>query len=773
MTQTPETTPTPPTADAGDEIDLRAYWRVVVRRRWLILAVFAAAVALTLLVTLRQTKVWAATATLVIETTAPRVLDKEQVQDVVETGAGSYWSSKEYFETQYKVIASRSVAQRVVEKLQLKQNDRFLGIDELEPGKREEERQRLDPVLVLQERLKVLPVKDSRVVRIQVEDRDPQQAALLANAVAESYIADNLSVRASTTQSASDWLEQQLADLEGQLDKSGKALFDFKKDHDIVATTWEDRQSMVTQRLVAINDALSKMRIQRAQLEARNDSIRAFGEAVKGDAPGLASMSEAPDVVKLSAATVAEARRASPGGAGAGIAEALPAVGTLQFISGSATIQQLKFRYLDGKIECADLETRYGPQHPKKEACDSKVATAKASLLAEIQASLDSAKAEYAEVLNSERKLKALLEQTKADAFAVNQYERDYLELKRTYDNNQRLYELVLKRLKDASVTGMLQMSNVRILDRAQPEEKPVSPRPVRNLAVALLLGLMGGVGLAFLLESLDTSVTTREQVEERLGLSFLGIIPSIEEGGGVGDRDVYVHANPKSAAAECLRSVRANLLFMSPEKPLKTILVTSSGPSEGKTTTASSLAQIMADAGNRVLLVDADMRRPRIHNIFKLGKGSGLSSLILGDGSLEEAIRPTAIANLAVLPCGPIPPNPNELLHTAHFAALLKTLEERFDRIIIDSPPAGVVADAAVIATQVDGTVLVLKAGQTSRDAAVRTVRSLHDVKGRIFGAVLNDLDLDDQRYGQYYQYYRYGYYGESSPSAPTGTAT
>jgi len=722
---TPTTTP-----DQGDELDLRAYWRVIVRRRWLILGVFAAAVVLTMLVTLRQTRIWAATATLVIETNAPRVLDKDQVQDVVDTGVGGFWSSKEYYETQYKVITSRSVVQRVVEKLQLKQNDRFLGIEDLDTAKKEEARQKLDPVLLLQERLKVLPVKDSRVVRIQVEDRDPQQAALLANAMAESYIADNLSVRSTTTQSASDWLEQQLADLEGQLDRSGKALFDFKKDHDIVATTWEDRQGMVTQRLVAINDALSKARIQRAQLEARNEAIRSLGDAVERNDPAFES---------------------------------------LQVIAANATIQQLKFRYLDAKIECADLASRYFDDHPKKEACDGKVGTAKTSLMREVRSALDSAKNEFDEVVTTERKLRNLLEQTKAEAFAVNQFERDYLELKRSYDNNQRLYEMVLKRLKDASVTGMLQMSNVRILDRAQPEEKPVSPRPIRNLVAAMLLGLIGGVALAFLLEQLDTSITTREQVEDGLGVAFLGIVPSIEAeaAGQKVDRDRYVHANPKSAAAECLRSVRTNLLFMSPEKPLKTILVTSSGPSEGKTTIAVSLAQIMADGGNRVLLIDADMRRPRVHHVFGLPKEAGLSSLILGEGSLESAILPTGIANLSIIPCGPLPPNPNELLHATNFANLLATLSDQFDRIIIDSPPAGVVADAVVISTQVDGTLVVLKAGQTSRDAAVRTLRSLLDVKARVLGAVLNDLDLQDQRYGQYYQYYRYGYYGDGGDLA------
>jgi polysaccharide biosynthesis transport protein len=755
----PYVAPPPP----GQELDLRAYWRVILRRRWTILGVFAAVVAATLLVTVRQPKIFSATATLVIDANAPRVLDKEQVQDVAESGAGGYLSSREYYETQYKVIGSRTVAQRVVERLQLAQNDRFLGIEELDATKRDQERRRLDPVLLFQDRLKVAPVKDSRIVRISIEDRDPQQAAVLANALAEAYIADNLSVRSATTQTASDWLEQQLADLEGQLDRSGKELFEFKKSHDIVATTWEDRQSMVSQRLVAINDALSKMRIQRAQLEARNESIGTFAVAVERDAPGLVSMAEAPSVVKLPLAAVQPAP-ADPQSPEALVATVLPSVGTPQFIAGSTTIQQLKFRYLDTKIECADLETRYGVHHPKKEACDGKLATAKASLRAEVQNAIDSARSEYAEVRSSERKLQALLDQTKSDAFAVNQFERDYLELKRTYDNNQRLYEMVLKRLKDASVTGMLQMSNVRILDRAQPEDTPVSPKSLRNLAFAAAAGMLLGVALAFLLEQLDATVTTREQVEERLGLSFLGIIPTVEVEGTGEKLEFFVHSNPKSAAAECLRSVRTNLLFMSPEKPLKTILVTSSGPSEGKTTTAISLAQTMADGGNRVLLVDADMRRPRVHQVFGFSKDAGLSSLILGEGRLEDCVKSTNIGNLSVLPCGPIPPNPNELLHTANFTSLLASMAERYDRVIIDSPPAGVVADAVVVATQVDGTVLILKAGQTSRDAAARTIRALRDVNARIFGAVLNDLDLDDQRYGQYYQYYRYGYYSAGS---------
>jgi capsular exopolysaccharide synthesis family protein len=712
-----------PASSREGEIDLHAYWRIVVRRRWVILAVFAAAVLLTMPVTLRQTKIYAATTTIIIDVNAPRVLNKEQVQDVVESGTGGYWYTKEYYETQYKVITSHAVAQRVVDKLELGRDLRFLGLDQEKDQKKVDAAlARVQPAEVLQERLQVLPVKDSRIVRIQVQDRDPKWAATLANAVAEAYITENLSVRSTTTQNASEWLEKQLADLETKLAKSADDLFKFKQAHDIVATSWEDRQSMVSQRLVAVNDALTKARVTKAQLEARTEQITALSYTLdKGD----------------------------------------PSADAFAIVNQSKTVQDLKVKYFESKVECADMKVRYLEDHPKLASCEAKVAAARDGLTREVRSILEGARREYQEAVQTERKLRALLDETKGDAFGLNQHEKEYLELKRTNDNNQRLYELVLQRLKETGVTGMMQLSNVRILDRAEAPERPVSPRPMRNLALSMLLGLLGGVGLAFLLEQLDTSITTQAQVEERLGLPFLGLIPSIEHGKADSERDLFVHHNPKSAAAECLRSIRTNLLFMSPEKPLRTILVTSSGPSEGKTTTAVSLAQIMADGGSRVLLMDADMRRPRLHQIFGVSKDAGLSSLILGEGSVEEAVRETAIPNLSILPCGPIPPNPSELLHTPAFGALLSTLASRYDRVIIDSPPAGVVSDAVVVSTRVDGTALILKGGRTSRDAAVRTVRALHDVNARMLGAVLNDLDLEDRRYGQYYQYYRYGYYG------------
>lgn len=720
-----------PTADGADAIDLRAYWRTIVRRRWLAIPLFAAVVLVTAIVTLRQTKVYDATCTVVIDLVAPRVLDKD-VQEVAESGSGGYWYSREYYETQYRVIASRAVAQRVADRLQLGSNDRFLQIDGIvDPEGRARARQVRDPVAIVQRNLKVEPVKDSRIVRIRYEDPDPQLAAIVANTVAEAYIAESLAVRSTTTANASDWLEQQLQDLEQKLEESGKKLFDFKKAHDIVAASWEDRQGMVSQQLTAINAGLTNARLKKAELKARNDAIAALGA-----------------------------------GANAGQdAESLVPVATSQ------AIQQLKVRFLDLRSECAGLKDRYLEDHPKVGECEKRLTLAKQGLDEQVKIALRAAQKEYEEVSKTEQNLVALLNQTKSDAFGLNQYERDYLELKRNYDNNQRLYELVLKRLKDTGVTGMLQVSNVRILDRARPGQTPVSPKPVRNLVLAVMLGLVGAVTLAFAAERLDTSITTQEQVEERLGLTFLGVIPTFDQPGVTG-HDLLVHHQPKSAVAECVRAVRTNLLFMSPDKPPRTILVTSSGPQEGKTTTAVSLAITMAGSGNRVLLVDADMRRPRVHRIFGAPSAAGLSSLILGEGSLSEVARKTEVPNLSVVPCGPVPPNPAELLHTDAFHRLLGEMAGRYDRVIVDSPPVGVVADAPVIATRVDGILFVLRAGSTSREVARQAVRQLRDVNAPIFGAVLNRIDLHDQKYGQYGYYYRYGYSdgdeaaGENTPS-------
>ena len=723
-----------PQQTQSDAIDLHLLWNTLVRRRWLIAAVFVAAVLLGTILTLGQTKVYDAVCTLIIEVAAPRVFDKDQVQDVVETGAGNYWSYREYSETQYKVITSRAVAERVAARLGLSSNDRYLGLDRVaDTAQREAVRRGRDPVLILQAHLKIEPAKESRVVRLRYEDPDPQLAALIANAFADAYVAENLAVRTSTTQNASEWLEGQLGELERKLAESGKTLYEFKREHDIVATSWEDRQGMISQRITAINDALIKTQVRRAELEARNDAIADLRAALDRD----------------------RLVQGSP----------------LEAIASTQTLETLKLRYFDAKADCADLDARYLQNHPKVDACNKKVEAARAALRDEVRSTIEEARRELLAVVKSEQNLRALLNQTKSEAFGLNQYERDYLELKRTHDNNQRLYELLLKRLKDTGIAGMLQVSNVRILDRARAAVSPARPRVVQNVMLSVIVGLLLGVAAAFVAEQVDQSITGQEQIEERLKTTFLGIIPRIEPGKEGVVHDLHVYEQPKSGVAECLRAIRTNIFFMVPEKPLRTILVTSSAPQEGKTTVATSLAITMAGSGSRVLLVDADMRRPRMHKVFKVSNEAGLSSLTLGEGDLASLARPTGVPNVYVLPSGPVPPNPSELLHTTAFKKLVAQMAEAYDRVIIDSPPIGAVADAVVMSTHADGTIFVARAGKTARDLARRAIRQLRAVNATLVGAVLNDLNFQDPRYAYYY-YSRYGYDGDGRSKAPKSEA-
>jgi capsular exopolysaccharide synthesis family protein len=688
---------------------------------------FFTVVMIIVLITLRQERIYSAACTVIIDLTAPKVLEG-QVQEVVDSGTGGYWYTRDYYETQYKVISSRTVASRVVERLHLGENLKFLGLDKVQDGAaREKLRSQADATARVQSMLHVDPIKESRMVQLRVENPDPQLAAAIANAFAEAYIAETVSIKMSTTQTASDWLETQLMDLENKLEKSTQGLYAFKKEKDIVSTSFEDKQSMVSQRLVALNDALTKVRVQRAQLQARSGTLNALVSN--------------PEYVGASG------NASTPG-------------------TNSFVIEQMKLRVLDLGNECADLKHKYLALHPKLASCQERLELAKASLKREVNGALSAWEREFREVIQTEKNLASLYNDSKTEAFKVNQNEEEYQRLKRAMDNNQRLYDMVLKRLKDTGLSGLMRMSNVHILDQARPAGYPVRPNLPVNFLFAVALGILASCLLGFVVEYLDSTINSQEQVEQFLKLTFLGVLPRIRVKNSDQNSELIVYNQPKSAVAECCRSIRTNLLFMSPEKPLKSILVTSGGVQDGKTTSAVSLAAIMADSGNRVLLLDADMRRPRAHRVFNVPNEVGLSSVIVGTAKIEDAIKSTEVPGLSVMVCGPLPPNPTELLSTRAFANLLRSLEEKYDRIIIDSPPVVVVSDAAIISTLVDGTVVVIKAGRTSRDLGQRALRALKNVNARIFGAVLNDLDIEDRHNGYYYSHYSQ-YYGPAKDEA------
>jgi capsular exopolysaccharide synthesis family protein len=708
----------------GPGLDLRAVLNLLVRRRWVILGTAAVLFAAVSIHTLRQPKVYGATTSIVIDATPPRFLDS-QVQDVSEPGAGGYWFTKEYTETQTRIITSRAVSQRAVEKLGLQNDPAFLGVTQIaDPKAREAAMKAIDAVAILQGKVSVVPVKDTRIVNVRVEDADSKRAALLANEVADAYIGENLALRLRTSESANRWLEDRLAELEQRTKQSDIAVYEFKKDADMLTTSLEDRASMISQRLNTFNGALTDIRTRIAGLKARVEAINAL---------------------KKSTDTVSDPLWA----------DVLP--GATQ-----GPLALLKERYLQEKTECTALAERYLPDHPKLASCLQKVSEARGDLVHELDNVVRGAQLDLTEAIAKERNLQSLLDETKADAFEVNKRQIEFERLKRESDNNQRLYDLVLKRLKDTELSGMLRTNNARVLDAARPSAAPLRPNVRNNLLLGLLLGLAGGIALAFLLDQLDNTVKSQADVEDKIGLPFLGVLPHVlpDKAAPAGEQDLYVFRHPKSTAAEACRAVRTNLLFMSPDRPLRTILVTSSGPREGKSASVISTGITMAQSGSRVLLVDTDMRRPRLHKALGVPNEKGVSSVLVGDASLEEVAKSTEVPGLFLIPSGPIPPNPAELFHTKAFADFVAAVARHYDRIIFDSPPVNAVADPVVLATHVDGTVMVIKAGGTHKTMARRAVRVLTDVKARLFGAVLNDVELRDAKYGDLYAAYASEYH-------------
>ncbi|MGQ0507686.1 MAG: GumC family protein [Myxococcaceae bacterium] len=708
-------------------IDPMFYFRLLVRRRWIIVTFWVLAVGGTSVHTLQQPKVFQASASIIMDANTPKILDK-QLEEVVEPGPTGYWFSKEYYETQYKVIVSRAVAQRVVDKLGLQNDASFLGYSDIKDEKlRAEKMKNADAAGYLQSLIKVQPAKDTRLAYVIIEDADPSRAALLANEITQAYIAENLALKLQTTENASEWLEDRLSSLEEKSHKSELSLYDFKKDADMLTTSVEDRQSMVSQKLNSLNQALIDVRMRIAGLRAHVDTIRG-----------------------VQAAATNKERWA----------EELPAA------KSSGLVEEFKLRLAAQEVDCAELRGRYLEDHPKLVTCREKVKAASADLLRELGNIVGSAEAELREALSKERNLDGLFAAAKAEAFEVNKKQIEFEQIKREADNNQRLHEMVLKRLKEIELSGLLRTSNVRILDSARPNFVPVRPKVRNTILMSAILGLLGGLALAFVLEFLDNSITSQAEIEEKLGVPFLGFVPSIpeERATTITERDLHIHSHPKSAVAECCRAIRTNLLFMTPDKPFKSLLISSSGPQEGKSTSVINLGIAMAQSGNRVILLDTDMRRPRLHKAFGVPNDIGVSSVVVDPGKFEDAIKSTEVPGLFVLPCGPVPPNPAELLHTQAFSELLRKLSDRFDKIILDSPPLGAVADAAVLSTKADGVLLVLKAGKTSRELARRAVRSVMDVNAKLLGVILNNIDLRDRKYGDYYYAYRtYGqYYGE-----------
>ena len=703
-----ETVPSSASKAPGSARELRHYVHVL-RKRWRILvAVLVASVAIAFVFTVRQTKIYESLCSVVIEPSAPRVL--ESVKDVIEMESNSFL----FYQTQYRIIHSQEIAQKVLDRL-------GLSTDQLDDDGQKLSRQ--DQILRLLAQVKVAGVRDSSIANVVVRDKDPERAAKIANAFADSYIERNLDFKLEGARSASSWLGEQSVDLRKRLEDSELALYQFKKDHSLLDMGLDDRQGMNRQNLQALNGKLSDIKGKRIEIE----SIRKLILAAKGDITEKESLPEIRD---------------------------------------NPVVAKLRENYLDLLKLKADLESKYGDKHPRIENIQQQLTATRRDYSKELDEVLKAFDKRYQAIVDTEAALTKWMHQEKAQALELAKLEVEYRPMARDAENNVKVFGQVTLRHKEIDLTGMMRANNVRILDRATSTRTPVTPNLKVNLVVGVVIGLFAGLLVAFAIEALDNTVKTPEAAEELVGAPLLGVLPKLTDAKhrlieDAPDRDLTVHKDPTSVAAEACRSIRTNLMFMSAQKEIQLIVVTSPGPQDGKTTAAISLAITMAQAGARVLLIDTDMRKPRIHRSFGIKAEKGISTAIMGNAAPEDVIVHTEIPNLDVMPCGPTPPNPAELLHTERFRSLLAQCRRSYDKVILDAPPTGPVTDPAIIGGVADGVLLVLRAGHTTKEAAMYARRHLNDAGARILGLVINQTDRKGGGYGYSYGYYSpYGRY-------------
>lgn len=714
----------------------RGLWRL----RYLIILVAAVTTAIVALWTLRQPKIYAASTTIEFDPTPPRPLG-DRVEEV-SSGLESYWTTREYYSTQFQVLQSQRISETVVRQLGLQHDAEFIGVPkELRSGFRSYSV--TSAAAILRSRMKVESVKDSRIALISVEDPSPRRAQLIANTIAAIYIRQNLDQRMSTTVSALEWLGQQLETLRRQLDGSERALYNYRQQHNLLSTSFEERRDHIGNRINSLSNAVTEVQTRRIAITARVGELRRAARTLEGSGDVMAAL--APDLLT------------------------------------SPTLTSLRGQLETLEREKAGLAPRYDVGSQQMQVIQGRIDELKQAIRREARNVLESAEAELRTARRNEGDLRGALAEAQREGLELNLREIEYGQLLRERENNSKIYGLVLERSKQTDLSRLMRVNNVRVLDEALLPATPVRPNLRNNIGIGLGAGLFLGIILAYLVLQADRTMRSEADVRDELNATSLGVLPKITNRQGsryvysygkneseepIKNVDLSVHSHPNSAVAEACRVIRTNLLFMSPDKPFELIMVSSCDPRDGKTLVASSLAISLAQSGKKVLLVDTDLRRPRVHKAFGLASVVGITSVLVNDATLEEATLDTDVPNLELLLCGPIPPNPSELLHSKRFQDLLAQLREKYDRVVFDTPPVGAVTDALVIGPQVDGAILVTRARKTVRAKARHVLTQLQSLGTRMAGVVLNDVDL--QKDGR--EYYSYaGSYEYKSTSEPT----
>jgi polysaccharide biosynthesis transport protein len=716
----------PPHESAAGE-----YIRVLIKRKWVVLSCLLTIFSVVAIASLKMTPVYEASGTIAINK-----------PDTSLSFQNSATVSLDYFdptelETEVKILQSDLLALQVIRELNLDKRPEFGGRSapasslDLAPDPLQVDPAKASAMLGgFKGSLKVDLSPNSRIIEVHYRSADPTMAANVVNTLMQTYVENNFKARFESTMQASDWLQKQLVDMQMKVETSQEKLVRYQKEHEILGI--DEKQNIITAKLDELNKELTQAESERMDKEAF------YRLAQSGD----------PDAIASSAGGVEGAGSATP--------------------SASPVLDSLRNKQVDLKIQIADLNTQFGPSYPKLAQLNNELKEVDTQIQAEMKKIVSKVRGQYMTALQRENMLHDALERQKQEANKLNESAIEYNLLKRDAETYRQLYEGLLEKLKEAGVSAGLKANNFHIIDTARPPSAPIEPNIPRNLLFSVLLGSATGVGLAFLLEGLDNTIRTTEQAQMISGLASLGMIPLGSKTAREGPSpkrlviasskeavELVTQVRPQSQMAESYRALRTSLLLSSLGSPPKVIMVTSALPQEGKTTTSINCAVVLAQKGVRVLLIDADLRRPSIHKTLGMGPRSGLSNVLTGSITLEQAVTRTAVLpNLYILPAGTPPPNPAELLASTNMRDVLAQLREQYDHIVLDTPPSLSVTDAVVLSPRADAVVLVIRSGQTTKQALRRARDILAQVNAKVIGVLLNAVDLSSPDYYYYYEY-------------------
>ena len=707
------------------EPHLYDYLLILRKHQWLILSFLLAVVTIVSIATFRMQSVYVASARIEIDRENGSILPFQGVDSY------DYMMDDNYIETQSKILTSETLALQTIRSSGLGARPEFasptgpseaVAIGSLENQKRPAE---LGAFLGS---LGVRRVPNSRLLDVSFESTDPQFAARVVNEHIRNFQDQNIKSRYDETARATSWLRDQLEELKIKVQESEDKRIAYERKNQI--WTLDDKSNITTQRLADVNKTLT---------DAQDDRMRK---------QALYEFAKAGDIADVPA------------------------------LRDNVTLQALNQKRQGVSEDYVDALNQYGPNFPKVLRLQAQLKDIDQLIQKENVNTLRRIESEYREARQRENMMMQALDEQKVEANQLAERLVEYNILKREAEANKTLYDGLMTKLKEVDISSALRSSNIRVVDPAMIPAYPSRPAKARNIALAFLVGLVGGIGLALLREYLDNTVKTPDDIETLARLPSLAVVPQFGSSNGNGTRkhllkgiaanghdkriELVAQHLPKSQMSEAFRALRTSLLLSQPGRPPQVILVTSALPREGKTTAAANLAVTLAQLGDHTVLVDADLRKPGVGRLLNLngGKYAGLSSYLAGVSSLDLVTVPhPAIPNLAAIPTGPLPPNPADLLSSTKLTEAIAELRSKFKFVVIDSPPIMAATDAVILSVQTDGVLLVVRSGETPKEAFTRTRDLLNSVKCHMLGVVLNAVDSSAPDYYYSYRYYPYSY--------------